>query len=102
MRVLRFEIPPACEGMTVRDFARKQAGLSARFLTKQKQLPSGILKNGFPCRTVDRLSTGDVLSFPLPEEVPEYLELLITTGKRDSSICSGRCIGWIRIPAESL
>lgn len=75
MRVLRFEIPPACEGMTVRDFARKQAGLSARFLTKQKQLPSGILKNGFPCRTVDRLSTGDVLSFPLPEEVPEYLEV---------------------------
>lgn len=74
MRVLRYEIPSVCEGITVREFARKQAGLSARMLTKQKLLPGGILKNGIPCRTVDLLSAGDILSFPLPEETPEYPE----------------------------
>lgn len=74
MRILQYEIPPACEGMTVRDFARKQADLSAKLLTKQKQIPGGILKNGIPCRTIDKLFAGDVLSFQLPEEVFDYPE----------------------------
>ena len=72
MRVLEYVIPPHCQGMAVKDFARRELCLSARMLTKQKQCENGILKNGVPCRTIDTLSAGDVLTFSLPEEERSY------------------------------
>ena len=72
MRVLEYVVPPDCQGMTVKDFARRELGLSARVLTKQKQQENGILKNGVPCRTVDILAGGDVLVFSLPDEEMSY------------------------------
>ena len=72
MRVLEYTVPPQCQGMTVKDFARRELGFSAKMLTKQKQQENGILKNGVPCRTVDLISAGDVLAFSLPEEEVRY------------------------------
>ena len=72
MRVLKYVVPLSCQGMTVKDFARRELGLSARMLTKQKLQENGILKNGVPCRTVDILAEGDVLTFSLPEEEMHY------------------------------
>lgn len=73
MRVLRFTVPSACDGQSLRQFARGYLGFSARILTEQKQLKNGILRNGKPCRTIDILSSGDELEFSLPEEkMPKY------------------------------
>jgi len=72
MRVLKYSVPSESDGVSVRDFARKTLGFSARMLTKQKHLANGILKNGLPCRSVDILRAGDVLAFTLPEEENAY------------------------------
>ena len=72
MRVLEYVVPPHCHGMTVKEFIRRELGLSARVLTKQKQQANGILKNGVSCRTIDLLFSGDVLSLSLPEEENSY------------------------------
>lgn len=67
-RLLEYRVPPDCRGMTVREFVRKRLEFSARFLTEQRKLPEGVLKNGLPARTVDVLEAGDLLAFSLPEE----------------------------------
>lgn len=72
MRRLEYPVPPECDGVSVRDFARNRLGFSARMLTKQKHLADGILKNGAPCRSIDILRAGDVLAFSLPEEASSY------------------------------
>ena len=71
-RVLQFKVPPEWEGRTVKDFARQYLGLSSRSFVKQKHLPNGLLRNGNPCRSIDVLSGGDVLTLNLPEENPVY------------------------------
>lgn len=72
MRVLEYAVPPESDGVSVRDFARNTLRFSARMLTKQKHLANGILKNGRPCRSVDVLHAGDILTFTLPEEESTY------------------------------
>ncbi len=72
MRILEYRVPPDCGGMSVRDFVRRRLGFSARFLTEQKKLADGMQKNGAPCRSVDLLHAGDVLTLSLPEEETTY------------------------------
>lgn len=72
MRKLEYTIPLDCGGMSIKDFARKRLGFSARFLAEQKRLEDGVLKNGVPCRVTELLSSGDQLVFSLPEERGEY------------------------------
>lgn len=72
MRTLKYTISEQHSNTTVKDYARKTLGFSARMLTKQKQLENGILINGVPSRTVDILHSGDVLTFTLPDDAANY------------------------------
>ncbi len=72
MRVLEYAVPAEWKGGTVRDFARRELGFSARVLAEQKRTENGILVNGAPCRTTAALCPGDVLAFSLPEEEMPY------------------------------
>lgn len=72
MRVLQYKIPPDWDGSTVEAFAKRKLGFSHRMLVNQKHNKEGILRNGLPCRTVDLLREGDILSFTLPEEQGRY------------------------------
>lgn len=83
MSILRYSIEREHEGLSVREYARRVLGLSAHFLTQQKQTENGILKNGVLCHTNELLKEGDILSFSLPEEdisyeaVPGTLSILL-------------------------
>ena len=72
MRRLSYAVPPEWDGRTVREFARRRLGLSARALAELKRLPAGLQRNGQPCRTVDLLRTGEVFSLAIPEETAVY------------------------------
>lgn len=71
-RSVSYTVPSQWEGRSVKEFLRRYLGLSARVLVKQKQTEEGLLKNGLPCRSVDLLSTGDVLELRFPEESVNY------------------------------
>lgn len=83
MRRLEYRVPPGCEGMDVKSFARMELGFSSRAFVRQKYTENGMLLNGKPCRSIDRLHSGDLLVFQLPEEqksyqaVPGKLEILL-------------------------
>ena len=72
MRSLPIPVPAGCDGMTVRTFVRSHLGLSARVLTKQKHHENGLLCNGRPCRSIDILHAGDVLTICIPEDAVVY------------------------------
>lgn len=72
MHVLEYSVLPEFDGISVQRYVRGVLGFSARMLTKQKHLENGLLKNGWPCRSVDILRTGDRLSLTLPEEQGVY------------------------------
>lgn len=69
---LSFSIPQDCSGMSIKEYARRKLGLSARVLTEQKKEVNGILRNDLPARSVDILEYGDVLTFFLPAEQGAY------------------------------
>ena len=71
MNRLCYTVPPEWDNRTVREFVRRHLGLSARVLTKLRQ-GGGLRCNGVSCRTVDLLSSGDVLELCFPEESQEY------------------------------
>lgn len=67
-RTLSYAIPPEWQGRPVKDFLRRQLGLSARALAELKRLEGGLTLNGKPCRSVDLLPAGGVLELRLPAE----------------------------------
>ena len=70
MRTLQFTVPAEYENRKALHFLRGSAGLSAHLVRVLKTLPDGILKNGEPVRTIDRIHEGDVLTLNLPDEAP--------------------------------
>lgn len=67
-RTLSYAIPPEWQSRPVKDFLRRQLGLSARALAELKRLEGGLTLNGKPCRSVDPLPAGGVLELRLPAE----------------------------------
>ncbi|MCI9455827.1 MAG: RluA family pseudouridine synthase [Oscillospiraceae bacterium] len=67
MRVYSYQIDEYHSGWTVEGFLRS-VHYSSRVLTKLKKSPTGLLCNGEHIRTVDKLSTGDVLRLELEDE----------------------------------
>lgn len=67
-RTLSYAIPPEWQNRPVKDFLRRQLGLSARALAELKRLEGGLTLNGKPCRSVDPLPAGGVLELRLPAE----------------------------------
>lgn len=71
MESISFPVLPEWDGCTVKEVVRRRLGFSAHTLVQLKQLPGGLRKNGSPVRSVDFLSTGDILTLTLPPEQTE-------------------------------
>lgn len=76
--LLHLTVPPAADGLTVRDFLRRFHGVSRSLLTRLKN-HNGIQVNGQPRWTIDPVHTGETVvlylheepsPFVLPEPVP--------------------------------
>ena len=71
-RLLEYLVPGEWDGAAVKEYLRRGLGFSARVLTQQKFLEGGLLRNGVPCRAVDRLAAGDRLALAFPDEPVDY------------------------------
>ena len=61
-RELTLTVLPEWEGASVRALLRRELGMADSLIARLKLRPDGIRRNGERCRTVDRLSAGDVLT----------------------------------------
>lgn len=66
MRTIIYTISPDDHGRTVEQYLRR-CGLSHALLVQLKRFPDGMLLNGVPVRTIDRLTTGSCLKLTLRE-----------------------------------
>lgn len=66
MEPLCFEIPSRWEGALLKDFLRREAGVSARLLARLKRVENGICLNGQPVYVIERLHAGDRVELFLP------------------------------------
>ena len=73
MRTLTFTVPSEYQDRKVLHYLRGCAGLSSRIIRNLKTYDDGILRNGEPVRTIDRLCAGDVLTVNLPDDPAEQL-----------------------------
>ena len=73
MRTLVFTVPSEYQDRKVLHYLRGCAGLSSRIIPNLKTYDDGILRNGEPVRTIDRLCAGDVLTVNLPDDPAEQL-----------------------------
>ena len=77
MEPLRFVVPPQWEGALLKQFLRREAGVTARLLARLKRTQDGIQLNGKPVYVIETVHTGDVVElFPPPGETqapPENL-----------------------------
>lgn len=73
MRTVEFTIKNKDSGKKIRDFLR-EFGVSSSLLTKLKNSPVGILKNGVPAKAIDELHNGDKLVINIVESgtAPNY------------------------------
>lgn len=71
-RLLEYQVPGEWDGAAVKEYLRRGLGFSARVLTQQKFLEGGLLRNGAPCRAVDRLAAGDRLALAFRDEPVDY------------------------------
>lgn len=73
MRTIEFLITNKDSGRKIRDFLRN-FGVSSALLTKLKNAPDGILKNGAHARAIDTLEAGDKLIINIREngKAPQY------------------------------
>ena len=73
MSALQFTIPPELNGITVKTFLRRRCGMSARMLSRLKQTENGMTVRGETIKSIDKLSSGDILVLNFPEDKP-YIE----------------------------
>ncbi|MBR3767260.1 MAG: RluA family pseudouridine synthase [Clostridia bacterium] len=67
-RTINYEIPPELNGEKLIVFLRGHIKISARLLSKLKNDPLGLLRNGEHIRTVDKVFTGDIITVNFPDE----------------------------------
>ncbi|MGN1420462.1 MAG: RluA family pseudouridine synthase [Eubacterium sp.] len=75
MRIIEFEITEQNSGKAIRDFLR-EFGVSSSLLKKLKHTENGITLNGKFAKSIEPLSTGDILRISIENsgEMPERLE----------------------------
>lgn len=75
MRIIEFQITDRDEGRQIRDFLR-DFGVSAALLTRLKNTENGITVNGNFARTIDKITSGDVLKITIENRgtMPARLE----------------------------
>lgn len=72
MSFIDIVVPEKCDGSSVKTFARKHLGISARVFIGQKYRENGIMINGKRCKSIDILHSGDIFSMFLQNEQPHY------------------------------
>lgn len=69
MEPLRFTVPPHWDGALLKQFLRREAGVTARLLARLKRVEGGVRLNGKPVYVVVPVRAGDVVElFPPPGE----------------------------------
>lgn len=63
-------VSPEQAGRTVKSLLRRELGISDGMLARLRQRPDGILCNGAPVRTIDRVQAGDVLTVQVGDTRP--------------------------------
>ncbi len=66
IRTVEILCKPSEDNITVGQLLRRR-GFSGRILVMLKRIQDGIMLKGSPCRTVDRICAGDVLTVKIPE-----------------------------------
>lgn len=61
-RTLTLTVSPEQAGRTVKSLLRRNLGVSDGMLARLRRRPDGILCNGSPIRTIDRVQAGDTLA----------------------------------------
>lgn len=65
MEPLRFIVPPPYDGMLLKYFLRREAGVTARLLARLKRVEGGIQLNGKPVYVIEPVHAGDTVElFP--------------------------------------
>lgn len=67
-RRLTFSVPESLDGIMVKNFLRRECGVSARLLAKLKRVPQGITSGGALVVATDQLRAGAVVELLLPCE----------------------------------
>lgn len=73
MRVLNFTVPSYYEGKKISVFLRNEERFSATIIQTLRNTQGGILKNGMPSRTIDKVFKGDIITVKLPEKSSQML-----------------------------
>ena len=71
MRTISFTVTDQQDGKPVGLLLQRTLHMANGFISHQKQIPGGLLKNGAPVRTIDRAAAGDILSVCMPDAVDE-------------------------------
>lgn len=69
-RTLTLTVSPEQAGRTVKSLLRRTFGVSDGMLARLRQQPDGILRNGAPVRTIDRVQAGDELTVQVGDTRP--------------------------------
>lgn len=69
-RTLTLTVSPEQAGRTVKSLLRRTFGISDGMLARLRQQPDGILRNGAPVRTIDRVQAGDELTVQVGDTRP--------------------------------
>ncbi len=88
MRVLSFTVPEGFEKRKLSVFLREKHGFSARIIQTLRHTDRGLLKNGLPARTIDKVCKGDVITVNLPENsaAPELFDFPLDIIYEDEDI----------------
>ena len=71
---LIFHVEPEYDNMQAKRYLKQVHGLSARLITKLKNIDGGITMDGELLRAVDQVRAGGTIVISLPEEDFEYIE----------------------------
>ncbi|MEG3006647.1 MAG: RluA family pseudouridine synthase [Oscillospiraceae bacterium] len=73
MRIIDFKVDENNNDKTVGVFLKYVNGVSSRTIRSIKLKENGIMLNGKHIRTVDKISTGDIVSISIEDEPKEYI-----------------------------
>lgn len=90
MRVLTFTVDAESDGFKLSRFLRAKCGVTSTTLTKLRYTDGGILVNGIPSRTIERIHSGDCVTIRIADTPPAIplikSEMALDIIYRDSDI----------------
>lgn len=75
--ILTFTVTDEYDNSVAKNFLRKKCNISARTLTRLKQTPMGITRNGILLKVIDNVYKGDVLKIKLPQDKNDIIPVKV-------------------------